>query len=310
MRFGKKILTQEYGIINIEKLIDKKFKVKNLHNEWVNTECQLSPGKEKLLKVLLDDGSEIYTLKDDKWPILIHPAIIDKKTTNELKTNMKIHISSYKSFPKSGIGNYRDGYLVGIFYACGLIKYDCGFNIYCFEILHDNIMYNSYIDILQDFFGLKNTSVIGLIHKDRVELSKDTHLFMKYNVLDINCISDYIFEFCSYEFINGLLKGFSDYTQLKNNFESIIYKHSCSTLLRDIQLLFSYIHGTHHNFYQYEDYFYLTTDLENKNFKSIVEVVETNLKEHVCNITVKSDDHCFNIGQCYKCDNYNVNTEV
>jgi ribonucleoside-diphosphate reductase alpha chain len=118
MMRGTKIIT-DLGVLPIEQLEGKTFRVRNLHGEWSPAECFLSGKNKKLFKVSLSGGAEYYATKEHKWPV-VSLSGIQKTTTLELQPGDRLPVSqAAKVF--GSLGNYSDGFLVGWIYGDGWI---------------------------------------------------------------------------------------------------------------------------------------------------------------------------------------------
>ena len=119
LRKGTKLLTDN-GIIPIEELQDKNFKIPNIKNAYSNATCFLSGVNKNLYKITLQGGHEIFATAEHKWP-----TVIKNKWNYELndfikkKTN-KLNKGDYLPQPvkKTELGygdkgSYNDGFLIG-----------------------------------------------------------------------------------------------------------------------------------------------------------------------------------------------------
>jgi ribonucleoside-diphosphate reductase alpha chain len=119
MRQGTKILT-DIGILPIESLEGKEFKVVNLNGNWSNAKCFLSGRNKKLYKIKLNSGSEYYCTEEHQWPVLCGNGSLIKTFTSELEIGDKLPVSlTEKTY--GNLGNYSDGFLIGWIYGDGWI---------------------------------------------------------------------------------------------------------------------------------------------------------------------------------------------
>jgi ribonucleotide reductase class II len=111
MRAGTKILTTN-GIINIEDLQDKTFKVKNLKGEISDAKCWLSGKDKQLYEITLKGGHKYFCTPEHKWPIW-NGKSWEKKQTNEIIKGMKLPTIKEEYLFEGNIGSYEDGFVLG-----------------------------------------------------------------------------------------------------------------------------------------------------------------------------------------------------
>ena len=119
LRKGTKILTDE-GIISIEKLENKKFKVPNIEGKYSNAGCFMSGENKNLYRIKIQGGHEYFATAEHKWPVVTkdkwHYGIEDlnRKRTDELQEGDYLPQPTKKtSFGYGKIGSYEDGFLIG-----------------------------------------------------------------------------------------------------------------------------------------------------------------------------------------------------
>jgi hypothetical protein len=111
LRAGTKVLTTE-GILPIEELQDKTFKVKNLNGEISEAKCWLSGKNQKLIKLTLGDGQEYFATKEHEWPVWDGEKYIKVNTPNLKNGDLLPFLRETKLFDGT-IGKYNDGFLCG-----------------------------------------------------------------------------------------------------------------------------------------------------------------------------------------------------
>ena len=127
LRKGTKILTKD-GIVPIEKLENKEFKVKNLNGQWSDAKCWLSGKDKPLWKISFYGGHVIYCTEEHKWPVQTTKKIIRKFETNKLRQDDKILFPDLvNELDLDAKYNYNDftydnGFMVGWLFGDGWIS--------------------------------------------------------------------------------------------------------------------------------------------------------------------------------------------
>ncbi len=119
LRLGTKVLTTD-GIMPIEQLEGKSFKVKNLNGEISEAECWLSGKNKPLYEVLLASGQKYYATAEHKWPILCNGRFI-KLTTEDLISGDELPVLKSSSLFENNNGNYKEGFVIGWLYGDGWV---------------------------------------------------------------------------------------------------------------------------------------------------------------------------------------------
>lgn len=118
LRVGTNIITDN-GLLPIEELEGKKFKVRNLSGKWSSAECFLSGKQKELYKITFNGGVEQYCTKEHKWPV-IHDGLATRTHTSELEIGDIIPVNLAEKV-YGDLGSYSDGFLVGWIYGDGWI---------------------------------------------------------------------------------------------------------------------------------------------------------------------------------------------
>ena len=111
LRAGTKVLTQD-GIVGIEKLDGKVFRVKNLRGEFADASCWLSSPNAPLYKITLDGGVEYYATAEHQWPVIENHSV-RKHSTSELTEGMCLPVIQPETLFDGKGGTYSEGFLVG-----------------------------------------------------------------------------------------------------------------------------------------------------------------------------------------------------
>lgn len=111
LRAGTKVLTTE-GILPIEELQDKTFRVKNLNGDISDAKCWLSGRNQQLVKLILEDGTEYFATKEHEWPVWDGEKYVKVKTP-ELTNGDKLPIIRENKLFDGNLGIYDDGFLCG-----------------------------------------------------------------------------------------------------------------------------------------------------------------------------------------------------
>jgi len=127
LRAGTKVLTKN-GIFPIEKLEEQEFLVKNLDGKWSNAKCFLSGRNKELYKITLNNGKEVYSTAEHKWPVLTVGGGFGKVTTDKLQSGnilpfpkaenvqFDVEIDVEKTLSK------EEGFMLGWLYGDGWIS--------------------------------------------------------------------------------------------------------------------------------------------------------------------------------------------
>lgn len=112
LRAGTKILTTE-GIVPIEQLQDKEFKVYNLNGQQSPAKCWLSGKNKQLYKVTLKTGRSYYATAEHEWPVFSDEnsgGFYTKVKTSELLSGQYLPTPSKRTKLSEGtVGTYMDG---------------------------------------------------------------------------------------------------------------------------------------------------------------------------------------------------------
>ena len=127
LRKGTLVLTDS-GIIPIDQLEGRAFKVKNLNGVWSPANCFLSGRNKQLTRIKLEDGSEYYATDEHKWPVFTTESINrisgrwKKYYTTELEVGMQLPVLKNTSITSSKHGDKNDGFVIGWLYGDGWIS--------------------------------------------------------------------------------------------------------------------------------------------------------------------------------------------
>ncbi len=123
LRAGTKVLTKQ-GVFPIEELQEKKFLVKNLDGEWSEAECFLSGRNKELYKITLNNGEEIFSTKEHKWPVLSVGGGFGKVTTDKLQAGNLLPFPKAEDIVFEPEKSYsrEQGFMLGWLYGDGWIS--------------------------------------------------------------------------------------------------------------------------------------------------------------------------------------------
>lgn len=119
LRAGTKVLTDS-GIVPIESLQDKTFKVKNLHGQWSDARCWLSGKGKQLYKITLSNGYEIFATPEHKWAVKSGSGW-KKVETSDLKEGAVFPTLRNSRLHEGSLGDNDDGFVVGWLYGDGWV---------------------------------------------------------------------------------------------------------------------------------------------------------------------------------------------
>lgn len=122
LRAGTQVLTSE-GIIPIEELQDKEFKVKNLKGEWQDARCWLSGREKRLWEVTVTGGHKYYCTPEHKWPVW-NGTEFERKLTTELFNGNYLPLNMSEELFEGTLGNYNDGLFLGWSLMSGHVNID------------------------------------------------------------------------------------------------------------------------------------------------------------------------------------------
>ena len=111
LRAGTKVMTTD-GIINIEELQDKTFKVKNLDGDISDAKCWLSGKEKQLYEITLKGGHKYWSTPEHEWPIWNGKTWI-KYSTDKITKGMKLPVLKQNSLFNGSLGTYSDGFVLG-----------------------------------------------------------------------------------------------------------------------------------------------------------------------------------------------------
>lgn len=111
LRKGTKVLTTE-GIIDIEQLEGKEFKVKNLKGELSDARCWLSGKGKQLYRIMLEGGKEYFATPEHEWPVWNGEAFVKVKTA-DLKPDTFLPVLKEDYLFEGTIGTREEGFLTG-----------------------------------------------------------------------------------------------------------------------------------------------------------------------------------------------------
>lgn len=118
LRKGTKIIT-DLGVLPIEDLENKSFRVINLDGKLSDAKCFLSGNNKSLYKVNLSGGVSYYATPEHKWAVATgkNNNTIIKKSTLELTTEDKLPCNTSEKPLFGELGSYSDGFFTG--WLCG-----------------------------------------------------------------------------------------------------------------------------------------------------------------------------------------------
>lgn len=119
LRAGTKVFTTN-GIIDIEKLENKKFNVKNINGDISPAICWLSGKNIQLYEIELENGKKYWATPEHKWPVKLNNRYV-KLETAQLKVGDEFPVLKQDKLFDGTKGNYRDGFVIGWLYGDGWI---------------------------------------------------------------------------------------------------------------------------------------------------------------------------------------------
>jgi intein/homing endonuclease len=111
LRAGTKVMTTD-GIINIEELQDKTFKVKNLNGDISDARCWLSGKEKQLYEITLKGGHKYWSTPEHEWPIWDGKTWV-KYSTDKITKGMKLPVLKQNSLFNGSLGTHSDGFVLG-----------------------------------------------------------------------------------------------------------------------------------------------------------------------------------------------------
>lgn len=120
LRKGTLVLTDS-GVVPIESLEGKQFKVPNLYGNWSDASCFLSGHNKPLYRLELENGKEYYCTAEHKWAVRMADDSIAKIETTDLKKGYELPLSPITDLKYGNMGTYEDGLLIGFLYGDGSI---------------------------------------------------------------------------------------------------------------------------------------------------------------------------------------------
>jgi len=317
LRAGTKVWTKEYGMVPIEQLENKTFKIKNLDGNLSDAKCWLSSPNERLVKITLEGGYAYYSTLKHKWPVIIN-NVVNRIETSQLESGMELPRYKYQEVITYGkLGTYEDGKLIGYFYGDGwvTVRSDNGKTQYgvCVPKNRPNKML--YLDKFKELFNGEGAHHKGGTIEFNSSSKKTNEYFNKFGVKHKSKgLPEKIWSECSNDFINGFIEGFSDADGHKGG-ESDSRFSICSSkekLIDEFQELLGfkgiYLNKTKNVSESYRNshktYNKKTTRYtlrrkwkiatSGKNVK-ILSVELTDLIEPVWDISVNDEHHCFQL---------------
>lgn len=180
LRKGTKIWTLD-GVIPIELLENKKFKVRNLNGEIVEAFCWLSGKNKQLYEITLDNDIKYYCTAEHKWPIYTEQGWVKCETT-DLKAGHLLPIVQHNSLEFGTKGNYSDGFLIGWLYGDGWITKRTD---------NEKIQYGWIISSLD-----KESNIHNIISEKLNEITKNVHTGTRNrNNIEFNSASELLNEY-------------------------------------------------------------------------------------------------------------------
>lgn len=272
LRRGTKVLTADFGIVNIEDLQDKTFKTFTLNNEIAPARCFLSGKNKKLYEITLDNNEKYYCTKEHKWSVLKDNKYI-KVTTDNLKIGDLFPITHVKSLEYGNIGEYDDGKFFGYWYGDGSVTNVKGKNQYTFTFGLEKKevgLLNFIINKLSKICGKEiNYSTRNRGGDDWYEVScSDVSIneyFSKYGIETKSKLFDMFYTEVSEDFRKGFIDGLFSADGCVSNYNSKEKRISLSSskieFLKEISGIL-WFYGIRNNIYSGK------TELNNKIFDS------------------------------------------
>lgn len=165
LRLGTRILTSE-GVVNIETLENKFFKVRNTKGTWSYARCRKSDSEKSLQRITLANSKEYHCATEHKWPVIEntepevklpverHKADCDNILVDDLSTSPDKIKSAYESlgnkteqpFKKSitkkltiNINSNNTLPYINMRYLCDPIKSICSYSDgFCIGLLYSS----------------------------------------------------------------------------------------------------------------------------------------------------------------------------
>lgn len=216
LRKGTLVLTDN-GIVPIEQLEEKSFKVKNLNGDWSDAKCFLSGKDKELYKISFSGRRSIYATPEHEWPVLQQDGTYKKKRTDQLDINDRFKILQSDSISFSDKGTYDQGLMIGWLVGDGWItfntqgnKYECGF----------------IFDQQEQYIGQKIVSVVNQ-HKQTTSTIKSQQS------------GGIGFQVANQSFVDQMINDFGCYPDKQNGIPKSVWNYSDEYIKGFIDGLFS-----------------------------------------------------------------------
>lgn len=311
LRAGTLVLTVD-GVVPIEKLEGLKFQVPVGNGDFAPAICRMSSPSAALYELTLASGRKYYATAEHKWPVIGQ----GKRTTVELKAGDRLPTGTRALPPTGTERDAQDGFLIGYWLGNGwrTVRSDNGvtqfglclperradlreFLIESFKAVgvettlpaRDNGTYEMSTSSVAFERFLKAHGIEGKDQKDFIPVWNNTGKFLR-GLLDGLLASD------GYD--DGKRVSFSSVHQPLRDFVADLAffagrKPSLRTRTADVRLTKS--DGKCYEYQQHTVYVarWGTTDSVRHDYDTVLNVVETGMKEPVWDLSVAHDNHTF-----------------
>jgi len=311
LRAGTLVLTVD-GVVPIEKLEGLKFQVPVGNGDFAPAICRMSSPSAALYELTLASGRKYYATAEHKWPVIGQ----GKRTTVELKAGDRLPTGTRALPPTGTERDAQDGFLIGYWLGNGwrtvrsdngvtqfglcLPERHAGLREFLIESLkavgvettlpaRDNGTYEMNTSSVAFGRFLKAHGIEGKDQKDFIPVWDNTGKFLR-GMLDGLLASD--------GHDDGKRVSFSSIHQPLRDFVADLAffagrKPSLRTRTADVRLTKS--DGKCYEYPQHTVYVarWGTTDSVRHDYDTVINVVETGMKEPVWDLSVAHDNHTF-----------------